>query len=136
MDELDRKIIKTLKSDSRTSYVDLGKVVGLSEAAVRRRVQNLVKRKIIKKFTVDVDIGGASAITLLTVNSLVATQQVSIRLQTVKGVDIVHEITGQYDVAVIMSAPNVAEVNKCIDDIRKVEGVNNTNTVIILRTLS
>jgi DNA-binding Lrp family transcriptional regulator len=136
MDELDRKIIKTLKSDSRTSYVDLGKVVGLSEAAVRRRVQNLVKRKIIKKFTVDVDIGGASAITLLTVNSLVATQQVSLRLQAVKGVDIVHEITGQYDVAVIMSAPNVAEVNKCIDDIRKVEGVNNTNTVIILRTLS
>tara|TARA_B100000315_G_C14297358_1_gene460193 strand:- start:88 stop:498 length:411 start_codon:yes stop_codon:yes gene_type:complete len=136
MDELDRKIIKTLKSDSRTSYVDLGKVVGLSEAAVRRRVQNLVKRKIIKKFTIDVDIGGASAITLLTVNSLVATQQVSLRLQAVKGVDIVHEITGQYDVAVIMSAPNVAEVNKCIDDIRKVEGVNNTNTVIILRTLS
>ena len=136
MDELDRKIIKTLKSDSRTSYVDLGKVVGLSEAAVRRRVQNLVKRKIIKKFTVDVDIGGASAITLLTVNSLVATQQVSLRLQAVKGVDIVHEITGQYDVAVIMSAPNVAEVNKCIDDIRKVEGVNNTNTVIILHTLS
>ena len=135
MDRLDQKIINQLQSDSRISFVDIWKSIGLSEVATRRRAQHLVEAKIIKKFTIEVDIGGASAITRLTVNSQVATGQVSQKLKQVKGVNVVHEITGQYDIAVIMSAQNVAEVNKCIDDIRKLNGVNNTNTVIILRTL-
>jgi DNA-binding Lrp family transcriptional regulator len=52
------------------------------------------------------------------------------------GVKIVYEITGQYDIAAIIAAPAIAEINKCIDDIRKIEGVSDTNTVIILRTIT
>jgi DNA-binding Lrp family transcriptional regulator len=51
------------------------------------------------------------------------------------GVEVVYEITGQYDIAAIIAAPAIAEINKCIDDIRKIEGVSDTNTVIILKTM-
>jgi Lrp/AsnC family transcriptional regulator for asnA, asnC and gidA len=53
-----------------------------------------------------------------------------------KGVEIVYEITGQYDIAAIVSASSIAEINKCIDEVRRIEGVDDTNTVIILRTLN
>ncbi|MGA9149650.1 MAG: Lrp/AsnC ligand binding domain-containing protein [Candidatus Nitrosopolaris sp.] len=44
-------------------------------------------------------------------------------------------MTGQYDIAVILTAPTIGEVNKCIDDVRKTAGVSDTNTVIVLKTL-
>ena len=47
----------------------------------------------------------------------------------------VYEITGQYDISVIIKAPNITEINTCIDDLRKIPGVIDTNTVIILRTI-
>lgn len=136
MDDLDQKIIEILKKDSRTSFVDIGKTIGLSEAAVRRRVQNLIERNTIRKFTVEVsEQQGASAITLITTNPQVPTQKMTEQLKSMKGVDTVYEITGQYDIAVILSAPSIAEINACIDDVRRIEGVANTNTLIILRTL-
>ena len=136
MDELDQKIIEILKKDSRTSFVDIGKTIGLSEAAVRRRVQNLIEKKIIGKFTIEVsEKQGASAITLITTNPQIPTQQMTEHLRKMKSVDTVYEITGQYDIAVILSAPSIAEINACIDDVRRTDGVANTNTLIILRTL-
>ena len=49
--------------------------------------------------------------------------------------EIIYEITGQYDIAVIIVAPTIAEINKYIDEVRKIEGVSDTNTVIILKTM-
>jgi len=48
----------------------------------------------------------------------------------------VYEITGQYDISVIIRAPNITEINMCIDNLRKIPGVIDTNTVIILRTVA
>jgi len=47
----------------------------------------------------------------------------------------VYEITGQYDITTIMSATNIAEINSTIDALRKISGVVDTNTVIILRKI-
>jgi DNA-binding Lrp family transcriptional regulator len=136
MDELDQKIIEILRKDSRTSFVDIGKTIELSEAAVRRRLQNLISQGIITRFTIEVNSGqGASAITLIAASPQVPTQEMTDTLRKMRGVDVVYEITGQYDIAVILSAPTIAEINTCIDDVRKIEGVANTNTLIILRTL-
>jgi len=136
MDDLDQKIIEILKKDSRTSFVDIGKTIGLSEAAVRRRVQNLIEKNMIRKFTIEIsEQQGASAITLITTNPQTPTQKMTEQLRNMKGVDVVYEITGQYDIAVILSAPSIPEINACIDDVRRIDGVANTNTLIILRTL-
>ena len=135
MDEIDQKIVEILKRDSRTPYVKIAQEVGLSEAAVRRRVQNLIHSGVIRRFTIEIESGGANAITLLTVSSAVPSQRVAEKLKELKNVEVVHEITGQFDIAVFISASNIAEINRCIDEIRKVEGVMTTNTVIILRTI-
>ena len=47
----------------------------------------------------------------------------------------VYEITGQYDITTIMSASSIAEINNSIDALRKITGVVDTNTVIILRKI-
>lgn len=136
-DKIDEKIIDFLRNDSRESFVDIGKKLKLSESAVRRRVRNMVDSGTIKKFTVEIgDKNATSAIVLISVDSTIDTSKVSVKLTKLEGVKTVYEITGQYDITAIISAPNIAEINNSIDALRKIPGVIDTNTVIILRTVS
>jgi DNA-binding Lrp family transcriptional regulator len=135
--EIDRRILEILKIDSRKSFVDIGKELSLSESAVRRRVKNLLRTGIIKRFTLEVDTGEkTSAITLLSVDSSADTAVVTSKLLAIHGVKIVYEITGQFDIATIISASSISEINQSVDLIRRIEGISDTNTVIILKTLS
>ena len=135
-DEIDERVIRILQEDSRRAFVDIANEIGLSESAVRRRVKNLVDRAIIKRFTIELGISDkTSAITLISVASTADTSAVSNRLMELNGVKVVYEITGQYDIAAIIAAPAIVDINRCIDDIRKIEGVSDTDTVIILKTM-
>ena len=136
-DKVDEKIINYLKEDSRESFVDIGKKLKLSESAVRRRVKNLVDGGTIKRFTVELgEENATSAIVLISVESSTDTSKVSEKLAKLEGVKTVYEITGQYDIITIISATNISEINSSIDALRKIPGVNDTNTVIILRKIT
>lgn len=136
-DKIDEKIINYLKEDSRESFVDIGKKLKLSESAVRRRVKNLVDNKTIKRFTVEIgEENATSAIVLISVDSATDTAKVSEKLAKLEGVKTVYEITGQYDITTIISATNISEINSSIDALRKIPGVIDTNTVIILRKVA
>ena len=135
-DKVDERIIGYLKEDSRESFVDIGKKLKLSESAVRRRVKNLVSSGAIKKFTLELgEENTTSAIVLVSVDSATDTAKVSLKLAKLEGVKTVYEITGQYDITTIISAPNITEINSTIDALRKIAGVVDTNTVIILRKI-
>ena len=133
-DKVDEKIIEYLKENSRESFVDIGKKLKLSESAVRRRVKNLLGSGLIKKFTIQLgEENATSAIVLVSVDSATDTSKVSSKLTKLEGVKTVYEITGQYDITVIISAATIAEINNSIDALRKITGVVDTNTVIILK---
>lgn len=136
IDSFDEKIIKILQNDARKPFVEIANTIGLSESAVRRRIKNLIDNNIIKKFTIEINNSEkTSAITLISVASSSDTSTVTSKLLNLEGVDVVYEITGQYDIAAIISAPAISEINSYIDEVRKIEGVSDTNTVIILKTL-
>ena len=136
-DKIDEKIIGYLKEDSRESFVDIGKKLKLSESSVRRRVKNLVDSKTISKFTIEIgEDNVTSAIVLVSVDSATDTSKVSTKLTKLEGVKTVYEITGQYDITTIMSGSSIAEINNSIDALRKISGVVDTNTVIILRKVA
>jgi DNA-binding Lrp family transcriptional regulator len=136
IDTIDEKILSILREDSRTSFVEIAKVVNLSEAAIRRRVANLIKTGVISKFTIETNTGPqANAISLLSVNPGFPTSEISIKLRKMSGIDSIYEITGEYDIAVIVSGSNIAEINGTIDDIRKLSGIDDTNTVVVLKVV-
>jgi DNA-binding Lrp family transcriptional regulator len=128
LDSVDQKIIHILQADARKSYVEIANEIGFSESAIRRRVKNLLDTGVIKRFTIETDSGDkTNAITLISVSSTSDTPTVSTDLMKIKGVQVIYEITG------IISAPTIEEINKCIDEVRKANGVSDTNTVIVLK---
>jgi DNA-binding Lrp family transcriptional regulator len=136
LNSIDEKIIHILQIDSRKPFVEIAKQIGLSESAVRRRVKNLLDNNTIKRFTLELNsTNRTSAITLISVSSTADTSAVSEALMNLKGVVVIYEITGQYDIAAIITASSVIEINRCIDDVRRIDGVSDTNTVIVLKTM-
>jgi len=135
MDETDKQIIRILKDDGRAGYNDIGKKIGLSEGAVRKRIKTLTEARVIRKFTVKVGVAeGAEAITLLATNPAYPTQEVSKRIREIHNVETLYEVTGEYDIVAVISGMSVTEVNECIEKIRRVEGIMKTNTMIVLRS--
>lgn len=136
LDPLDEKIIRILQVDSRKPFVEIATQIGLSESAVRRRIKNLLDNGTIRRFTIEMNTTDrTSAITLISVTSTADSSSVSADLMNLNGVEVIYEITGQYDIAAIIGASSITEINKCVDDVRKIEGVSDTNTVIVLKTM-
>jgi Lrp/AsnC family transcriptional regulator of lysine biosynthesis len=135
MDDKDKQILQILKEDGRAGYAAIGKQVGLSEGAVRKRIDKLTQSGVIRKFTVKIGIAeGAEAITLLATDPSLPTQEVSKKIQEIPNVETVYEVTGEYDIVAVISGMNVVEVNECVEKIRRVEGIMKTNTMIVLRS--
>ena len=135
MDEKDREIIEILKDEGRAGYSEIGRKVGLSEGAVRKRIKSLIEAGAIRKFTVKTGaVEGAEAVALLATNPSFPTQEVSKEILKIKNVSNLYEVTGEFDIIAVIRGMTVNEVNECIEKIRRVEGVIKTNTMIVLRS--
>ena len=136
VDDIDERIMELLEEDARMTYVEIGKMVGLSEGAVRNRIQSLTSTGVIKRFTIEKSTShGVSAVTMLAVDPSTPTYKVSKSVSMLDGVEKVYEVTGEYDILLVSSSVNIDGINQCIEDIRKINGVEKTNTIIVLRTI-
>ncbi len=135
-DRTDDLIVSLLRENARASNTELGQKLNMSESAVRRRISNLISSGRIRRFTVEVDeAGSSSAITNVSVSPAVPTGQVSDRIRKVPGVETVYETAGQFDIAVVVKGANIGAVNGSVEAIRRVEGVINTNTTMVMRVV-
>jgi DNA-binding Lrp family transcriptional regulator len=136
VDEIDEKILCLLEENARMTYVEIGNLVKLSEGAVRNRIQSLVSDNVIKRFTIERAFSlGVRALTMISVEPSVPTFEVSKKVNTLDGVERIYEVTGEYDIVMVSHASNIESINKIIEDIRKINGVEKTNTIIVLRTV-
>jgi DNA-binding Lrp family transcriptional regulator len=136
VDETDERIMDLLEEDARMTYVEIGKIVGLSEGAVRNRIQSLTSTGVIKKFTIEKSTShGVRAVTMIAVDPSTPTYELSKSVSELDGVERVYEVTGEYDIMLVSSSVNIDGINQCIEDIRKIKGVEKTNTIIVLRTI-
>ena len=136
VDAIDEKILKALMEDSRNTYVEIGGIVGLSEGAVRNRVQSLISSGTIRKFTVEVAPSiRVRSLTMISVDPSIPTYTISKKVEGLSGIESIYEVTGEYDIVCVVSQPDIEGLNQTIEEIRKLDGVVKTNTVIVLRTL-
>jgi DNA-binding Lrp family transcriptional regulator len=136
VDAIDEKILKTLMENSRKTYVEIGGIVGLSEGAVRNRVQSLISSGTIRKFTVEVAPSiRVRSLTMISVDPSIPTYTISKKVEGLSGIESIYEVTGEYDIVCVVSQRDIEGLNQTIEEIRKLDGVVKTNTVIVLRTL-
>jgi len=107
VDEIDLKIIDILKRDGRKSFVEIGKELGLSEGAVRRRVKILQEKGVIKRFTVELNREYViNAVSFISFDKGGQTKELVEKISQIDSVDSVYEITGRFDAMALISAKN------------------------------
>lgn len=120
-----------LKADSRTSFVDIGKNLGLTEGAIRARVAKLVATGDIKRFTVETT-EDVRAIVMVATSRAVSTTKVADAIRRL-GIDRAYEISGNFDIICFVEATSIEEVNGKVEKIRAIDGVTDTSTSLVLK---
>jgi DNA-binding Lrp family transcriptional regulator len=129
MDETDSKILNLLRENARMKNTEIARHVSLTERAVRARIEKLVRERVIRKFTVETSPVGVEGIVLID-TQVDKTPAIKDKARSLS--EMVFECSGDYDVAVRLRADTLDDLNKRVDELRKLPGVNRTSTLVKL----
>jgi Lrp/AsnC family transcriptional regulator for asnA, asnC and gidA len=137
IDDLDLKILSELSKDASISVPKLSKKVNINASVVYSRIKRLIKRGLIKKFTViinDEALGlNVKALTGINMDSKLRDNVLN-ELFKIPEVREVSEVTGRFDVLVTMNARSLDEMHQLISEkVGRIEGVQKTETFIEMR---
>ncbi|GAA1163908.1 Lrp/AsnC family transcriptional regulator [Nocardioides aquiterrae] len=132
---MSKAIIEQLQQDGRRSYAAIGKVVGLSEAAVRQRVQRLIESGVMQVVAVTdpLELGFARQ-AMVGIRVSGALEPVADQIAELEEVDYVVVTAGSYDLLVEVVCESDEHLLELISGrIRAIEGVAGTETFMYLR---
>ncbi|SVC44386.1 uncharacterized protein METZ01_LOCUS297240 [marine metagenome] len=137
MDKTDLKILSELSNDSSISIPKLSEKINVNTSVVYSRIKRLVKSKLIKKFTIDVNDKelGYAVKSLTGINMDSKQRDVVIEeLFKIPGVREISEVTGRFDILVIMFAKNLPEMHRLIsEEIGKIQGIVSSESFIEMK---
>jgi Lrp/AsnC family transcriptional regulator for asnA, asnC and gidA len=134
LDDIDKAIIRELQLDGRTPYAKLGPAVGLSQAAVRQRVQRLIENGVMQVVAVtDPLMLGFNLEAMIGVEVDGDLRAVASKLAEFANVDYVVVTTGRFDLVLEVVCRDHEELLHIINDvIRAIPGVRATETFTYL----
>ncbi len=135
IDEVAKQIIEQLQQDGRRSYASIGKAVGLSEAAVRQRVQRLVDAGVVQIVAVTdpMQLGFARQ-AMIGIGVDGSLEPVAEALAAMDEVDYVVMTTGGFDILCEVVCESDEHLLELLSSrIRAVPGVGSTQTFMYLK---
>jgi len=133
LDEVDSKLLELLREDSRLPYTKMALILGVSEGTIRQRIRKFLTSGVIVRFTIETTAEGPEALIMISTSPKFSTSKVAEQIMRVSGIKHVSEVAGQYDVFVIVSGDDIFSINESIDNIRNINGIENTYTLFVLR---
>ncbi len=136
-DDLDLKLLYELTKDSSISVPALSKKLGINASVLYSRIKRLVKKKLIKKFTIIIDesqlgIGVKASVGINRDPKL--KDEIHKKLLDIPETVSISEVTGRFDIMIKIYAENLETLHSVvIDKIGKVEGIQSTETFVELQ---
>ncbi|MBO0981341.1 Lrp/AsnC family transcriptional regulator [Microbacterium sp. SD291] len=132
LDDVSKTIIELLQEDGRRSYSDIGRVVGLSEAAVRQRVQRLTDSGVMQIVAVTDPMQlGFRRQAMIGIRVTGDTRVVAEAVAAIDAIDYVVITVGSFDILAEVVCEDDEDLLATINDsIRPIEGVLSTETFI------
>jgi len=133
-DEVSRHIIDQLQQDGRRSYAAIGKVVGLSEAAVRQRVQRLLDCGIMQIVAVTDPMSvGFKRQAMIGIRCGGDLQRVADLLAGMEAIDYVVITAGSFDLLAEVVCEDDDQLLEILGNVRSLPGVTTTETLVYLK---
>ncbi len=135
MDDLDRKLLALLRTDSRLPAASLAASLNISRATVRARLDRLIAQGIIQGFTVTLKSAEASNVVRSIVMIEIAGQgddRVVRKLMGFPQVRHLYTTNGRWDLVAELETESLEAFDEILRQIRNVEGISSTETSILL----
>jgi len=135
---LDLKILSELSNDASISVPRLSKKIDVNSSVVYSRIKRLVKRKLIERFTIDVnDAELGYEVKALTGINIDTKQRDNVieQLFKIDGVREVAEVTGRFDILVTMYSRSLDQMHKMVSEkIGRVQGIQSSESFIEMKS--
>ena len=138
VDDLDLQILSELSNDASISVPRLSKKIDVNSSVVYSRIKRLVKRKLIKRFTIvvnDAELGyEVKALTGINIDTKQRDNVIN-QLFKIDGVREVAEVTGRFDILVTMYARSLDQMHKMVSEkIGRIEGIQSSESFIEMKS--
>ena len=135
LDDVSKAIVEQLQDDGRRSYAEIGKAVGLSEAAVRQRVQKLTDSGVMQVVAVTDPMQlGFFRQAMIGVRVTGDTTIIAEKLSEIAAVDYVVLTAGSFDIlAEVVCESDEQLIDLLNNDIRAIDGIQTIETFVYLK---
>ena len=138
MDELDKKILRELQVDSRSSFTTIAHRIGVSTATVSDRVKRLMEKGIICGYTAILNTSELGMVTLITkikIRPGYSVEEVGKEIAKLGESCCIHHVTGDFDLLVISKCTGHGKCGAVIEKIKEIEGVESVDAELVLKTI-
>ncbi len=138
IDSTDMQILNELMINGQMPYSKISQKIGVSRETVRKKFERMKKEGIIEKITVLIDGHkiGEQGIAFLMIMCLRGANKAAIfnNLKITPDVCLVSELMGDFDFFVWARVRNMQQIAELINDVRKYEGINRIETLLLSQT--
>ena len=133
----DEELIALLQTNARMPVSELARQLGVSRTTVQDRLKRLEDSGVIAGYGVRLaqtsSLSGIQALVAVSVEPR-KTNDVVRALCRMPSVQTLLSVSGKYDIVALLRAPTTERIDELLDDIGVIEGVNDTESSIILAT--
>jgi DNA-binding Lrp family transcriptional regulator len=132
----DRKLLALLRANARESTASIARKLGLSRTTVQERIARLERSGAITGYTLREPDGRSSALSalvLLNVDAKVS-EKVVRELKSMPTVSALRAVSGVFDYVATVEADTTAELDRELDRIGRLDGIERTQTLVVLST--
>lgn len=137
LDAKDQGLISMLRTDARTSVVDLAKGLGVSRATIQNRMKRLEQDGVIQGYTVllgaEIEKPNVRALMSIQADSASEASVIS-KLRGNPNVSAIHHTTGRWDLIAEVQTDSLSSFNKIVGVLRLIDGVVATETNLLLES--
>jgi len=139
IDAIDARILRFLMEDGRTPYSHIAKALNLSDVAVKKRVEKLIQRGIIRNIRAEIDykkVGYKYIVFLEIKPEPQEVPRVFRRVMDMPNTLEGHVVIGDYAILVKALAEDIDAIKELLNRIGKIEGVLEVRSFISLHSES
>lgn len=137
LDRIDTVLVAALQVEGRLRLEDLARRVELAPSSVHDRLRRLQRDGVIRRWTVDVapEALGLTVLAFIGVRSSRPCSEMVEALEQIREIEECQSVAGQLSMMLKLRASSTEHLLEIIEQIKKIPGVETTETTIVLKTL-
>jgi Lrp/AsnC family transcriptional regulator for asnA, asnC and gidA len=138
LDKIDHKILQKLLDDGRASFSSIAKEVKLTDVAIKKRVESLIRKGVISSVSANLNykvLGYENPVFVQMRTDMSKHKDLVKKLNSVDYVLELYQVLGEYNLIAKIVVPDLDSAERFINDLGLIDGISDIKTQLVLSEL-